>query len=156
MKKLNFDTGIQEFDVNGTGVLRFNPSDPNVYNRFFEAKTRIEQLAKEYTDKVPEAAGTQLDEQGWPVEKSFAFMKEIDSKVKAELTAAFGAENDFDAIFNGINLFAGTKSGSMPLTNFLNAVMPIIESGAKTYSETQKNEALHTAKLNREQRRALR
>ena len=31
MEKLSFDTGIREYDVNGNGVLRFNPSDPNVY-----------------------------------------------------------------------------------------------------------------------------
>ena len=31
---LSIDTGIQEFQINNGGVLRFNPSDPNVYNRF--------------------------------------------------------------------------------------------------------------------------
>lgn len=39
MKQLTIDTGVQEFEINGSGVLRFNPSDPNVYNRFFAAET---------------------------------------------------------------------------------------------------------------------
>ena len=30
MKQLTIDTGVQEFEINGSGVLRFNPSDPNV------------------------------------------------------------------------------------------------------------------------------
>ena len=37
MKKLNIDTGVEEFSVNGQGVLRFNPADPNLYHRFFAA-----------------------------------------------------------------------------------------------------------------------
>lgn len=31
---LNIDTGVEEFCINGHGVLRFNPSDPNLYHRF--------------------------------------------------------------------------------------------------------------------------
>ena len=30
MKQLNIDTGVEEFCINGHGVLRFNPSDPNL------------------------------------------------------------------------------------------------------------------------------
>ena len=37
MKQLNIDTGVEEFSVNGHGVLRFNPADPNLYHRFFDA-----------------------------------------------------------------------------------------------------------------------
>ena len=33
--ELNIDTGVEEFRVNGRGVLRFNPADPNLYHRFF-------------------------------------------------------------------------------------------------------------------------
>lgn len=155
MKKLNFDTGIQEFDINGNGVLRFNPSDPNVYNRFFEAREKIEKLAEEYAAKEPEAEGTQLDEKGWPVQRQFEFMREIDSKVKEELAFVFGETNDFDAIFSGVNLLAATTSGGLVITNFLNAIAPVIEEGARDYAEAQKNDALRTAKMNREQRRAL-
>ena len=32
--ELNIDTGVEEFSVNGRGVLRFNPADPNLYHRF--------------------------------------------------------------------------------------------------------------------------
>ena len=155
MKKLHFDTGIQEFDINGTGVLRFNPSDPNVYNRFFEAKDRIDKLAEEYTVKAKEAEPVHLDEKGWPVEKQLAFMREIDIKIKDELSYIFGKENDFDAIFSGVNLLAATTSGALVITNFLNAILPVIENGAQKYAEAKKNEALRAAKQNRDQRKEL-
>ena len=35
--ELNIDTGVEEFSVNGRGVLRFNPADPNLYHRVFAA-----------------------------------------------------------------------------------------------------------------------
>ena len=52
MVKLNIDTGVEEFEINGGeaaggGVLRFNPSDPNVYNRFFEARDRLIEMDQE-------------------------------------------------------------------------------------------------------------
>ena len=37
MQELKIDTGVEEFRVNGRGVLRFNPADPNLYHRFFAA-----------------------------------------------------------------------------------------------------------------------
>ena len=30
MNQLNIDTGVEEYCVNGRGVLRFNPADPNL------------------------------------------------------------------------------------------------------------------------------
>ena len=45
MKKLSLDTGIQEYQINDNGILRFNPSDPNVYARFMETQGKIEELA---------------------------------------------------------------------------------------------------------------
>ena len=39
--ELNIDTGVEEFRVNGRGVLRFNPADPNLYHRFFAAAESV-------------------------------------------------------------------------------------------------------------------
>ena len=41
---LSIDAGIQEFQINNGGVLRFNPSDPNVYNRFFGVINSIDEV----------------------------------------------------------------------------------------------------------------
>ena len=40
--ELNIDTGVEEFRVNGRGVLRFNPADPNLYHRFFAAGAELD------------------------------------------------------------------------------------------------------------------
>ncbi len=36
-----FDSGMKEYQVNGAGVLRMNPSDPNLYARFFDAQEKL-------------------------------------------------------------------------------------------------------------------
>ena len=40
--ELNIDTGVEEFRVNGRGVLRFNPANPNLYHRFFAAGAELD------------------------------------------------------------------------------------------------------------------
>ena len=48
MQALSIDTGIQEFQINGGGVLRFNPSDPNLYGRFFGVLDEVDAGIFEY------------------------------------------------------------------------------------------------------------
>ena len=47
MKQLNIDTGVEEFCINGHGVLRFNPGDPNLYHRFFALGRDLDALDRE-------------------------------------------------------------------------------------------------------------
>ena len=49
MKKLVLDTGIQEFKIQGGGVLRFHPGDPNLYARFLEAEEKLSAMEQELT-----------------------------------------------------------------------------------------------------------
>lgn len=158
MEKLNFDTGIKEYQINGGGVLRFNPADTNVYNRFFEAKNNIEKLGEEYAEKEKAAgAEVQTDEKGFATsaEKDMSFMREIDRKAKEQLAYVFGTQNDFDALFDGVNLMAPGSNGEAAITNFFAAMQPIIEDGLRRYTKLRAKEAKHIAQLNREQRRAM-
>ena len=62
MNQLNIDTGVEEYCVNGRGVLRFNPADPNLYHRFFAAAPQLDALDRELTQKaaaLPENDGPQ-------------------------------------------------------------------------------------------------
>ena len=48
--KLNIDTGVREYEINGGeanggGTLRFNPADPNVYERFLRAQGKVHALS---------------------------------------------------------------------------------------------------------------
>ena len=140
MVKLNIDTGVEEFEINGGeaaggGILRFNPSDPNVYNRFFEAR----------------------DETASDEDKAAAFLKvlrEYDIKIKSLLSEVFGQENDFDRILGGVNLAAAATNGERVVTNLLAALTPIIEAGAKRGIEDKASSAVAKAAANRAQRRA--
>lgn len=144
MKRLQIDTGVQEFQINDGGILRFNPSDPNVYNRFFAASEDIRKIDNEIAKET--ATLQDGDNEGM-----LNIMKKADEKVKALLNDIFGLDNDFNQILGGINLLATGKNGKQVIINLLDALMPIFESGIKKSAD----EKLASAKMNREQRRAM-
>lgn len=147
MEQLIFDSGVKEYQLPG-GVLRFNPSDPNVYNRFMKCLDKIKAVEQQMAAKakvVSDQGGDDI------AEKSLAVMRETDVKFKAILNEVFGHGNDFDQLLDGVNLMAVATNGERVIANLLNALQPIMENGAKTYVNTE----VSTAKLNREQRRAM-
>ncbi len=149
MEKLTFDTGIREYDVNGRGVLRFNPSDPNVYDRFFRAADDFRQIEQELTDGgLEELKGEAL------AEKMVRRMEETDRKVKRTLNGVFGEPNDFDALLEGVNLMAVASNGERVVTNLLAALAPILEQGARECAEQSAAGAVQQAQKTRAARRA--
>ena len=84
MQELKIDTGVEEFRVNGRGVLRFNPADPNLYHRFFAAGKTLQQYDAELTAATEKSADAQA---------GLALLREYDGKIKALLQEIFGAEN---------------------------------------------------------------
>lgn len=126
MKKLNFDTGIEEFEVNGA-VLRFNPADPNVYARFAAAAEKITDIEKKLVVQDAENSGNQV----------LRLMEEADRKAKDILAEVFGSQNDFDKMFNGVNVVAVAANGERVLTNFFAAISPILTEGAQKCARDQ-------------------
>lgn len=147
MEQLIFDSGIKEYQINGKGVLRFNPSDPNVYARFVNAVPRIEQIEKEMADQADTIDRDAVD----AGEHILMIMRETDRKIKAELSAVFGHGNDFDQILEGVNLMAVASNGELVIANLIGALQPIMEGGAKECVRSEVDEAT----MNREQRRAM-
>ena len=150
--KLNIDTGVKEYEINGGeanggGVLRFNPADPNVYERFVSVADEIEKIEADMVKK-----GKELNDGDG--RSALALMRETDLAVKAKLQQAFGAENDFDAMLGGVNLLAVAANGERIITNLIAALQPIMEDGLKTYTRGKADAAVATAKANRAQRRA--
>ena len=148
MEKLVFDSGIREFDVNGNGVLRFNPADINVYTRFLAAAKDIEDVERELVEK-----GEQIDKEDGSA--ALRLMTEADRKIKEILNHVFGSENDFDRLLGGVNLLAVASNGERVITNFLNALEPIVTDGAQQCARTQGAALAKEAQLNRAQRRAM-
>lgn len=150
MEKLIFDTGMKSFTVNDGGVLRFNPSDPNVYARFVEAAAKIQAVEDDMVKKA-QSIKAEGEEAG---EAALKLMKEADQEMKKILGWVFGEINDFEKIFAGVNLMAVGENGERVITNFISALLPIMQTGAQKCANEQIGGAVQTAKLNRAQRRA--
>lgn len=152
MEKLILDTGVKEYQINDGGVLRFNPSDPNVYARFLDVTDKIQTVEDDLVAKAKEIEKAENQEQSGAA--VLRLMAEADRKTKKLLAEVFGEENDFDAILGGVNLLAVASNGERVITNFLAALQPIMVSGAENCAKQQADAAVAEAKLNRAQRRA--
>lgn len=144
MEILNMDLGIKEYRLTEKGILRFNPSDPNVYNRFLDAEKDIRAVEQEAADK----ANTESSNIG---ETAIRIMAEADGKIKDILNRIYGHGNDFHSILEGVNVLAVGSNGCRIISNLLEVLTPIMEQGAKDFVDGK----IAEAKLNRAQRRAM-
>ena len=143
MRELNFDSGIVEYRVNGKATLSFNRSDPNLYNRMQELNGKLAAIDSDLK-KEKDAA-----EDGLALVKLFSA---YDKRIKAELSFVCGEQNDFDAIFEGQNVLSIAGNGKFLITNFIEALQPIIESGVKEYAKLEAANAVAQAKRERANR----
>lgn len=150
MENIVFDSGVKEYRINGTGVLRFNPGDPNLYARFLDALDKVKALEQELADKAREAEAS-ATENG---EAVLRLMQDADRRIKAVLTEVFGAGNDFDQALGGVNLLAVAQNGERVLTNLLAALQPVLVAGAESYARQQADVAVAEAAQQRAKRGA--
>ena len=106
MEQLTIDTGLREYAVNGGpehggGVLRFNPSDPNVYSRFCTLQNQLQELEQQVQAQSP--TGTD----------AIQLLAQADQRAKGLLAEVFGPGNDFDAMLGGTNLLAVAGNGDL-------------------------------------------
>ena len=78
-------------------------------------------------------------------------MSETDKNIKDLLNHVFGCGNNFDELLEGVNLMAVATNGERVVSNLINALLPIMEAGAKACVQSE----VSNARLNREQRRAV-
>lgn len=130
MEKIVFDSGIREIPL-GEGVLRFNPTDPNLYARFFQA-------AEEF--KLPPC-----DSEEDPV----IMLTKLDKHLKQKLGEIFGCGNDFDAILGGVSLLAVAGDGNRVLDNLLAALTPVLAEGAQKCADSLAASAVKQAEARR-------
>lgn len=110
MEQLTIDTGLREYAVNGGpehggGVLRFNPSDPNVYSRFCTLQNQLQELEQQVQAQSP--TGTD----------AIQLLAQADQRAKGLLAEVFGPGNDFDAMLGEPICWRlpATASGSSPI-----------------------------------------
>ena len=144
---LNIDDGIIRLNINDNGLLCFNPSDFNLYNRFLALVQELPEIEARYL-KACDAQEDDEDELSG-ARRELGRTDEIDREVKKRLGDVFGGA-DFDKLLGGVNCMACGRNGEMVITNLLNALKPYLEEGIRHYTER----AAEKAKQNREQRRA--
>lgn len=111
MEKLQIDCGVRQYKINGKGVLRFNPKDPNVYARFGQL---LEQLPRGET------------------------LPQLDKKLKEGLTQVFPG-NDFEALLGGVSLLAVASNGQTVFANLVQALLSVLEQGMEEYARQVAN-----------------
>lgn len=142
MEKISFDSGIKTYKINGTGLLRFNPGDPNVYARFLEATDKLQTVEKSLVDE----AKTLPQEDGAGVVR---LLHKADKEMKQVLSWVFGEGNDFDEILGGVNLLAVADNGQRIVTNLLTALQPVLVAGAERCAQEKIDSAVQKAKARR-------
>ena len=122
MEKLNFDTGVVTYRIPGHGALRFNPADPNLYGRFYEAQEKFAALEKELADTTGDAVTD---------------LRAADRKLKALLGWLLGGDNDVDKALGGLSLLAVCGDGHSVIANLMDALQKVIEQGAARLAESK-------------------
>lgn len=142
MEKIRFDSGIKEYKLGDSGVLRFNPADPNLYARFLEAAEKIGALEQELSQQaklVEEQDGSQI----------VTLLQDADRKMKQTLNWVFGNATDFDQLLGGVNLLAMGSNGERVVSNLFAALQPVLLSGAKMHAGEQVRKAKAKANTRR-------
>lgn len=142
MENISFDSGVKAYKINGAGVLRFNPSDPNVYVRFLETADKlknVEELLAEEAKGIPETDGAGVVQ----------LLNKADKEMKGILSWVFGQENDFDKILGGVNLLAVAENGQRVVTNLMEALQPVLVKGAEECAREKSEAAVKAAKKRR-------
>lgn len=119
MKKIKFDSGMEEYRLGG-GVLRFHPGDPNLYARLNQAEEKLLDIEKKLVEQG-KAEGAD------PI----ALLQSADKEMKQVLGWVFGPGNDFDVLLEGVNLLAVGANGERVVTNLFAALQDILEAGVE-------------------------
>lgn len=154
-EKLIFDDGVKRIDVNGNGLLCFNPGDLNVYQRLCSLLRELPDLEEKYKIHVEDPEDdTAPGEAVALVGSALDHAREIDAELKRRLSWVFGSTNDFDKLLGGVNLMSPAGNGQRVITNFLAAITPYLEEGIRKHAKDAAAEAVAKAQQERAQRPA--
>lgn len=125
MSKLNFDDGIETYNLSNGAKLRINFSDFNLYDRFAKLQKDIDEIQEKHKEEI----------NNLKVEELIPLFVELDKEIKEKLQNVFGKENNFDEIFSHQNCFAVNSKNRFIIEEFVEAIRPIIEKAGETQSK---------------------
>lgn len=123
MKKLQFETGVKEYELNDGCVVHFNPCDPSFVERVYHV---MDKLGKMQNEEPPNK------EDG---EKVWEEINERDKSMRETINSIFPFDGDVCAkAFPNVGVYA--LAGGLPLwTNLLLAILDEVE---KNLTDEQK------------------
>lgn len=115
MKELNIQTNIEEFKLNGTVSVFYNPSDPNFIGEIFDALNDFSNKTDEYHSQIEKAS----------VEEALALGRKLDADMRARFEQIFGVDV-ITPIIGKTNVYA--VADGLPIwANLLLAVMETLK-----------------------------
>jgi len=124
METFSFESGVKEFEVNGSTVLKFNPTDSEFISRLFDAFDTLDKKQDSYKSEVERTANKR---------EIFDTAKKMDAEMREIIDAAFG-DPVCDSLFGKMNVYA-LGNGLPVWCNFMLAVMDQIDT---TFAREQK------------------
>jgi len=127
MRNLSLNDGFESFTINNDKdrVIRFNPADPNLLQRYHQAMSDID----EAKDKIDE--DVLLGPDGKPVKEDTtgavaAALREADDIIRKSLNYMLNADV-YDTVFGGQSPFCIVGNGEYLFEAFLNCIGPVIK-----------------------------
>lgn len=124
MQNINFNDGYKEFSINNdeSRVIRFNPSDYAILERFSQARKEIqEELTKIGDDIEINSNGEPSDD----LDQTAEIVKKANSVIREKVNYIFGADVCTPAF--GMQSPLSSVKGKSLVERFLDAVAPLIE-----------------------------
>ena len=124
MENLTFETGVEEFDLNGKTKVCFNPTDSFFVEKLYKTFEQLDAKQEQRKEEISKMAGNK---------EIFDYSRSMDAEMRAMIDDLFGAPIS-DAVFEGMNVYS-MASGLPVWCNLMLAIMDTIDS---TFSREQK------------------
>lgn len=123
-KRLSFETGLVEYDINGAVSVRFNPTDEAFVERLYSTFSELEGRQGEFQERI--------DSIGDDGAAMFAYAQERDADMRKTIDALLG-EGVADALFPDMNCYA--LADGLPV--WVNLFLAIAEEVADSFDAEQ-------------------
>lgn len=137
MKSINFETGYKEFTINDDPerVIRFNPTDADILQRFRKALDDIRGEKKKLKDVGLKADGTASEDEMFTLEQASNELEKFNEFIRAELKYIFNSDV-YDAVFAAQSPLAVVgKERKLLVEAFMEAALGVISEEVEEASK---------------------
>lgn len=139
MPELRFETGLVEYDLNGSAKVTFNPTDSAFVERLFNTFDELDKKQEAYKAEVEAAKGGR---------EIFDVARRLDAEMRAMIDDIFG-QPVCEALFGGMNVYA--MADGLPV--WANLMLCVMDETDTSFAREQKQAdnriAKYTAKYHK-------